>query len=67
MSLEIKLVVFAAICSVVAGCQTGNSIWSKPGYQQAPVTNGASRIYTPTESVSPYQQNNSGYGGSSTR
>jgi len=60
------MVVVAAICLTVAGCQTGNSVWSKPAYQAAPATNGARRTYTPTESVSPYQQHNSYGGGSST-
>ena len=66
MSLKFAASVFVVACLIVAGCRTGNSIWSKPGYQAAPAVGGASRTYTPTQSVSPYQQGASSYGGSST-
>ena len=66
MLLKYSAVGCGLACLVIAGCQTGNSIWSKPGYQAAPVNNSASRTYTPTQSVSPYQQGSSSYGGSGT-
>ncbi len=56
MSLKRSAFAGVAICAVMAGCQAGNSVWNKPEYQPAPVNDGASRTYSPIESVSPYQQ-----------
>jgi len=67
MYLKYSACAVALICLGFAGCQTANSVWTKPGYVPAPVTNGASRTYTPTEAVSPYQQGPSSYGGSAAR
>ena len=66
MSLRYAALGCVVACLVVAGCRSGNSVWSKPGYQAAPINNGASRTYSPTQSVSPYQQGSQSYGGSST-
>jgi len=54
-----------ACCLTLTGCQSGESIWAKPGYEAQPAGSGASRTYTPTETVSPYQSQPS-YGGSGT-
>ncbi|MDB4766274.1 hypothetical protein OAG71_01155 [bacterium] len=66
MSLKYAVLGFVVACLVVAGCRTGNSVWSKPGYQAVPAVGGASRTYSPTQSVSPYQQSSPNYGGSGT-
>ena len=56
MSLKFTLLATIAVSLTVAGCCSGGSCWSKPGYQAAPAAGSASRTYTPTETVSPYQQ-----------
>lgn len=56
MTLKLTLVLGISLSLTAAGCCSGGSCWSKPGYQAAPATGMAGRIYTPTETVSPYQQ-----------
>ena len=66
MSLKFTLLATIAVSLTVAGCCSGGSCWSKPGYQAAPAAGSASRTYTPTETVSPYQQGPVTSGGSGT-
>ena len=66
MSLKFTLLATIAVSLTVAGCRCGGSCWSKPGYEAAPAAGSAGRIYTPTETMSPYQQAPITSGGSAT-
>ena len=66
MSLKITLIIGIALSLTAAGCCAGGKCWSKPGYQAAPAAGSASRTYTPTETVSPYQQGPATSAGSGT-